>query len=656
MSRREKRKSGNAGSFFFGSFIGFLLCLAALAGLGCFVYFKVSPAWLNKHFNTNIDLGNDEINNKTLKNFVGSAINLAQNVDTYTLNNLKNDFGIEISDEIFGLDVSDLKNTGLKDLPNAIETKFGSISADELRNINGMNLDDMSKILDKTNTYYYNSANNKLYEKFDGTNYTVEVDFDYEVNSEKTKIITKKHETSITLNEEHGVLNQVNIQLWYLPLTKALSGFTSNMGSQITLAELETDYGVKLPEFLDNIDKANTTINELEEAINGLYIADFLGYTVDETDPQNLIVKDKNQQEVTGVMYELAIETVEGLKDIESKFSTLSAVDLEGTMDLSSLNKIFNKTNTYYVNGNKLYKESSHTTEVDFDYEIIGTNVVVEGENFAIVSGEVDIVLKYLPISIAISDFTSDLGNNLTLQELEEDYGVVLPEYIIKGNGSKTINEIETIIDDLYIADILGYTIEGEGDSARVMNGTDEVKGIMAIVAKEKVGGLADIKETINKTKVSDVLDLNIKKDSSTGSYYDDQDNDNIMDEGEEVTVVMNIIANTTVEELTSTINDLTLGDIFTEEDLATGALALIPSTTLLTDIATELNKKFRVLTLGELIDNNVIELDSDSLVNYNNKKDLYVAGTSTQVKNLLLEDLINLALDNIPTTSTPLV
>ena len=480
MSRRDGtgRKSGSVGSFFFGTFMGFILCLGALIGVGCFAYFKVSPAWINKNFKTNIDLGSEEANNKTISKFVSSAINLAENVDTYTLNNLKDDFGIELEDELFGLDITDLKTVGLSDLPEAIEKKFGSISADELRNINGMNLDDMSKILDKTNVYYYNSTDNKLYKSFNGTNYSDAVEFDYEISSDKSKVVTKKHETSILMNSEHNVVNQVNIPLWYLPLTDALGDFTSNMGNQITLKDLETDYGVTLPDFLEGVDKENTTINELEDAINGLYVADFLGYTIDNTDPLNPIV----------------------------------------------------------------------------------------------------------------------------------------------------------------------------------WNGNDKVTGVMAIVAKEKVENLANLKNTIDKTKIADIMGLDIKQDTSTGSYYDDKDNDNIMDDGEEVATVMNIIADTTVENLTSRINELKLADIFAEEDLSTGALALIPSTTLLTDIATEMNAKFKTVTIGELIENNVIELDTADMAQYTSKKDKYVAGTSTKLKDLKLSEMTSILFDSIPVTDDPMV
>lgn len=478
MSRRTKRKSGSTGSFFFGVFMGFILCIGSILGAGAFAYFKVSPAWLNKHFDANIDLGSEEANNKTIKGFVDSAINLSENVDTYTLNNLKNDFGIQIDDELFGFDITDLKNVGLNELPEAIEKKFGTISADELRNIDGMNLSNMSKILDKSNVYYYNSADNKLYKEFDGVAYSVPVTFDYEITEDKTFVVTKKHSSGIVLNQEYGVVNQVNIKLWYLPLADAIGDFTASMGDQITLQDLENDYGVTLPDFLNKVDKANTTINELEDTINNLYVADFLGYTLDMSDPTNIIVKD---------------------------------------------------------------------------------------------------------------------------------------------------------------------------------NGTI-VKGVMAIVAKEQVKNLANIKNTIDNTTIADIMNLNIKYNSTEETYYDDKDNDNVIDSGEEVAVIMNLIAETKVKDLTSKINALKLEDIFTEDDLSTGALALIPSTTLLTDIATTMNVRFRTVTIGELIDNNVIELENASLTKYNENKDKYVLGTNTKLKDLKLSEMTSMMFDYIPVSDTPTV
>ena len=58
--------------------------------------------------------------------------------------------GYEVQDEMFGIDISDLKDVAISDLGGAIEKKFANISADELRNVNGMNLEtEMGEILNK---------------------------------------------------------------------------------------------------------------------------------------------------------------------------------------------------------------------------------------------------------------------------------------------------------------------------------------------------------------------------------------------------------------------------------------------------------------------------------------------------------------------------
>ena len=139
MSKNEKKK-GRAGAFIGGTFFGFLLCLGAIVGLGCFTYFKVSSNWINKTFKVDINLGSEQMNDKTLSDLFADVNGIIKNKDTYTLNDLNNDFGIKISDEIVGIKITDLKDVPFDELSTAIQNKFGSISADELRNVSGMNL------------------------------------------------------------------------------------------------------------------------------------------------------------------------------------------------------------------------------------------------------------------------------------------------------------------------------------------------------------------------------------------------------------------------------------------------------------------------------------------------------------------------------------
>ena len=305
----RKSRNSSIGSFFFGTFIGIILGIGAIVGLVTFVYFKVSPNWLNNKFNTQIDLGNEDLNNLTLSTFVNHAINLGKNIDTYTLNDLESDFGIKIGDEISGINITDLKNVPLPDMIDAIQDKMANISADELKNV--IDLSDMNNILDKTNTYYLNSTDGKLYEEQE---FLTAVDFDYTVDLGNSKVIIKNNE--FLLNS-----NKVEVALRYIPLSKAVASFTSNLDSSITIGELRDDYNITLPSFFDNIDDT-TPIGELENEINNMYIADFLDYTI-----QSDKVYTELGEEVTGVMATIAKTKIGELDNEQQTINNLTITE-----------------------------------------------------------------------------------------------------------------------------------------------------------------------------------------------------------------------------------------------------------------------------------------------------------------------------------------
>ena len=315
MSRREKKS--RVGAFFGGGFLGFLLGIGTVVGLLCLVYFKVTPNLVNKMFKTGIDLGETN-NDKTLSDLVGSVSHLIKNKDNYKLSDLKSDFGIEINNQLLGIDISDLKDVPLSSLGTSIENKFANISAHELRNIDGMDLEqNMGKILDRSNTYFYNNADSKLYKTYADSQYSNVVNFNYSVNQNKTKIIIKGREFSL-------IDGKTEIVLWYLPIASALGDFMQNMGNNLTLADLEKDFGVKFPSFMDNINKETSSINDLEAAINDLYVADFLGYAIDSSDPDNVVVK-KDGVVVDGILAELSKHKI---NELEKAVNSLTLADL----------------------------------------------------------------------------------------------------------------------------------------------------------------------------------------------------------------------------------------------------------------------------------------------------------------------------------------
>lgn len=264
MSKSKSRGSG-FGKFLLGTFIGFLLTLALIGGVGAFAYFNLSANWVNGTFKTDINLGSEELNKKTLKDFVAGAISLASNIDTYTITKLNQDFGIDLGDEIMGIDITDLKDVKIPDLGKALENKFSNISAEDLKEL--LDLSGMDNFLNKTNTYYIN--NGLLYKN---ETYSNAVDFEYSINA--NKLIVKGEEFNISENK-------VDVELRYLPLVNALPDFVGSMGDKITVGELESNYGVKLPAYLTNTqEKKEKTINELETIINDLTVADIMGYTL----------------------------------------------------------------------------------------------------------------------------------------------------------------------------------------------------------------------------------------------------------------------------------------------------------------------------------------------------------------------------------------
>ena len=264
---RVKRKSG-AGAFWGGTFLGFLLGIGAIIGLGAFAYFRVSANWINKHFKPDINLGSKELNKKTLSNIVSAAVALVGDIDNYSINTLKSDFGIEIKDKVAGIDMSDLKSVPLNKLEDAVKDKLSNISAKEMEEV--LTKGDIDKILNKSVTYYFDG--DKLYKNFDGTTYSKEVSFKYEIVDGDLKI---KNFDLIDING-----NKVDVTLKYLPITIAIEDFTANLGDNLTLEELDKDYGVKLPGYIYEGNETKT-VNQVGEIIDEVKLSEVLNLTYD---------------------------------------------------------------------------------------------------------------------------------------------------------------------------------------------------------------------------------------------------------------------------------------------------------------------------------------------------------------------------------------
>ncbi len=258
---KAKTKSGRVGSFFLGIFIGLLLTILLIGGTGCFIYFKVSPTWINKHFKTNINLPYG-LNDFTLQRLVSVAYGIGSNYETYTLNDLDKDFGIKIDDVLFGIDIKDLKSVGLGELPSKVSSKIANISRRELSSISLP--ENMEKLFAIKQTFTVDGSTLK---DDNGT-----VSFEHRV--ENGKVYIKSFDP---FSVEEG--NIVQIPLEALPLKDAFKYL--NLSKDISLKKLKEYFSIdKLPDFLERLDP-ETTLNELETKIKESPAADLLGYRIE---------------------------------------------------------------------------------------------------------------------------------------------------------------------------------------------------------------------------------------------------------------------------------------------------------------------------------------------------------------------------------------
>lgn len=362
-----KRKSG-VGAFLGGSFLGFILGIAAVVGLCVFAYFNVSVSWINSHFNTNIDVGNEDINKLTLNVAVSHAVNLLNNTDSYTLNNLKSDFGIEIPNEIMGIDISSLKSVPLTELATKAQALIGNVSADELKEV--VDLTSMEDILSTEKTYYYNSTNSLLYEDADYTIEALSTDI-YEYDSANSVIILKGKTYPLI---ESGAQSTISVELKYLPLSEAISSFTNDLGENLTFADL-SNYGIVLPDYIlqGNEDK---TLSEIQQVIDNVRVASILGYNYDT---------------VSGKVYYSDGTPVEGVLGAIAKYK-ISELN-EDTINNLTVNDLFGDTSGALglIDGNTTINQIPTALSEKIKTSTVGElveNGLVEIENYDNVKNE----------------------------------------------------------------------------------------------------------------------------------------------------------------------------------------------------------------------------------------------------------------------------
>ena len=110
------------------------------------------------------------------------------------------------------------------------------------------------------------------------------------------------------------------------------------------------------------------------------------------------------------------------------------------------------------------------------------------------------------------------------------------------------------------LGDALGYYYNGSDWYESSDAGAEKVGGIMGSLASEKIGGLSS---KLESARIGELLGYT----NDGGTWYDGIN---------KVTPIINKICNATFDTLNGTLEHLTLGDVFTEEQLSSGFLALL--------------------------------------------------------------------------------
>ena len=373
--------------FLFGLLFGFIFTIAGLVGVGFWAYNNLTIKKVEKLTNNDFGLP-AEINTLTLKTLVGNAMEIEDNIDTYTIEDLENDFDIVVIGEdglipnsLYGLDLTSLRKSNKNTIESDIEKIIESASLNTF--ISYMDKSDeelgiFATIINTKVDYYFNSVDNKLYTNSD---YSTLVGFDYKVENNNIKIGSN----STTYAIENG---KISVPFRTVPIEQAFTKFDS-VTNNLKLYEI-LDYTKDGDKYYTDETKTNEitgvlktladkTIKEIsnEDTFNNLYIYEVLDYT-----PTSDGYKQADGTTVTGVIKHLAGSTVKNLSTTIQNLTVGQALDIEladatGIVKTLHGEKLTNLSsrlapNNLYIyeamgytkDENKYYTDSTKSTEI----------------------------------------------------------------------------------------------------------------------------------------------------------------------------------------------------------------------------------------------------------------------------------------------------
>lgn len=558
--KRERivRKKGFAkiGTFFLGLFVGIVVCLGSLVGVGFWAYKNLTLNKIEKLTNSNIDVGNESIKKLTLEDVVANISKITQK-DSYTIGEIEEDFGITIigkdgfvGEDFYGLDLTPLKNSTFDSLSKDVEDVIGNANINTFLSYLKQEDEDLglfATILNSKITYYYNSSTSKL---CSDELMNTEVPFDYEIENGKVKLNSNK---DVLYDIED---NKIKVEFRYIALDSAFSSFDKVTDSLEIYEVLDYHYNSNDGKYYEDSSftkpltgfmkiLASKSIKDLSSSsfFDNLKLYEVFGYYYDETNYYNYYDGTNYTEQVT-------------LKGIEKALAQKSINDLTNDGAFNDV-YIYDVLNLYEHNG-KYYEDKNFTTPAT------GVLNAIAGKTIG-----------------ALSNDTT--YNDIYIYEvMNYTRSGTAPNYTYTDKGGKTVDGVLGAIAGSSIStlstDINGITLK------QILNLTDSETGVLKALSDTRIDKLNG---RINGLKLYDVL----------GFYYDtsiiaEEDRIYYHDENktEKVTGILASLANSNVNNIDDDLESLTLGEALNiDEATATGAIKSFYHTPI-TSLATELN------------------------------------------------------------------
>ncbi len=410
----------------------------------------------------------------------------------------------------------------------------------------------------------------------------------------------------------------------------------------------------------------------LEMLTSGLCIGDIAGWTpiYDEADPELILYWEKSPGvRATGALAALADLTLDELTDD----AVQEAVD--GMYLYDALGYTYNEEEGAYYNGSTKItgilsilapkKVSELDTGIGEIYigEIMGWEPVYTdpADPTSPITGWLDGSAPATGIMASFAGLTVDEMSNETKVQATIDnmylYDVLGYTYneeegayykgetkvtgILNVLAPKKVSEMNDGIGQIYLGEIMGwepvYTDPADPTSPITgwLDGSAPATGIMASFASLTVDEMSDedkVQAAVNDLYLYDVLGYTEQGDGT----YKDQNSD-------AVTGIMGALAGNKVSQISGAVADLTLQDVFSESELNTGFLSLLdPQTRLYPDadssapgLAQAVTDAFTNACLGEVLvgedgSAELIELDANTQAALNTMDTLHSMGEGT--------------------------